>query len=68
MRLDSEGLVYEVDLLDVEDHRTLYALVERGDIRQSSFAFICDEDTWTPTTPGTRCGRWCRCGRSTWRR
>jgi HK97 family phage prohead protease len=46
LHTDTEGLMYDVDLLDIEDHRKVYALVERGDIRQSSFAFIADEDEW----------------------
>lgn len=52
LRTDGEGLVYEVDLLDVEDHRTLYQLVERGDIGQSSFAFIADDDAWDTDDTG----------------
>jgi HK97 family phage prohead protease len=52
LHTDTEGLVYDVDLLDVEDHRTLYQLISRGDIRQSSFAFIADEDEWSTDDTG----------------
>jgi HK97 family phage prohead protease len=46
LRTDDEGLVYEVDLLDDELSTRVYKLVERGDVRQSSFAFIADSDEW----------------------
>lgn len=40
-----QGLDYEVD---VPDHRAdVFELVQRGDIRDSSFAFRASKDTWT---------------------
>jgi hypothetical protein len=52
LRVDEEGLVYEVDLLDDELSQRIYKLVERGDVRQSSFAFIADEDDWAADDTG----------------
>jgi hypothetical protein len=52
LRVDEEGLVYDVDLLDDELSQRIYKLVERGDVRQSSFAFIADEDDWTADDTG----------------
>jgi HK97 family phage prohead protease len=46
LHTDEEGLVYEVDMLDDFLSQRIYKLVERGDVRQSSFAFIADEDDW----------------------
>jgi HK97 family phage prohead protease len=37
---DSKGLKYEVDVPDTQAGRDLMALVRRGDVKQSSFAFI----------------------------
>ena len=36
---DGDGLGYEVDLPDTQAARDVYALIERGDVSQSSFAF-----------------------------
>ena len=36
---DETGLAYEVDLPDTQVAKDLYALIERGDVSQSSFAF-----------------------------
>jgi uncharacterized protein len=44
LALDDEGLDYEVDL--PESRRDVFELVERGDVHQSSFAFIAFEDDW----------------------
>jgi uncharacterized protein len=52
LRSDAEGLVYDVDLLDDETSQRIYKLVERGDVRQSSFAFIADADEWTTDDTG----------------
>ena len=46
LRVDDEGLVYDIDLLDDHLSQRLYKLVQRGDVRQSSFAFIADTDDW----------------------
>jgi len=52
LRTDNEGLLYDVDLLDDETSQRIYKLVERGDVRQSSFAFIADADEWTTDDTG----------------
>jgi HK97 family phage prohead protease len=52
LHTDSEGLVYDVDLLDDETSQRIYKLVERGDVRQSSFAFIADADEWDTDDTG----------------
>jgi len=52
LRVDEMGLVYDVDLLDDETSQRIYKLVERGDVRQSSFAFISDEDEWSTDDTG----------------
>ncbi len=52
LHVDSEGLVYEVDMLDDFLSQRIYKLVERGDVRQSSFAFIADEDDWAADDTG----------------
>lgn len=50
LRIDDVGLVYEVDL---PQHRSdVYELVARGDVRQSSFAFVAYEDDWGETEDG----------------
>jgi uncharacterized protein len=41
---DDHGLSYECDL--IEQRSDLAAMVARGDISGSSFAFVCYEDTW----------------------
>lgn len=48
--LDDTGLVYEVD--PPRSREDVYELVQRGDVRQSSFAFICFEDDWGMTEQG----------------
>jgi len=48
--IDDVGLVYEVDL---PQHRSdVFELVARGDVRQSSFAFLAYEDDWGETEDG----------------
>lgn len=54
---DAKGLRYEVDLPDTAAARDLLALVERGDVRGSSFAFaVPDENAerWSRTADGKR--------------
>jgi uncharacterized protein len=43
---DDTGLMMEVDLPDTQYANDLYKLVERGDIRQQSFAFSVAVDEW----------------------
>ena len=52
LRTDEQGLVYDVDLLDDETSQRIFKLVARGDVRQSSFAFIADEDVWEADDTG----------------
>lgn len=48
--LDEVGLTYEVDL--PEARGDVYELVKRGDVGQSSFAFIAFEDDWSTSDQG----------------
>lgn len=50
--LDSTGLDYEVDLLDDPESQRVFKLVTRGDVSQSSFAFVATEDEWTMSEQG----------------
>lgn len=52
LSVDSEGLLYDVDLLDDEMSQRVYKLVGRGDVRQSSFAFIAEDDEWETDDTG----------------
>jgi uncharacterized protein len=51
---DKVGLVYEVDPPATNLAKDLMISMERGDVTQSSFGFICVEDTWRddPNTGG----------------
>ena len=48
--LDDVGLQYEVDVPSAR--ADVYELVSRGDVRQSSFAFVAYEDEWTTSDQG----------------
>ncbi|MBZ2197268.1 HK97 family phage prohead protease [Occultella gossypii] len=48
--VDSVGLTYEVDVPDAR--ADVYELTQRGDVRQSSFAFYADEDAWDQDDTG----------------
>lgn len=48
--LDEVGLRYDVEL--PSSRSDVYELVQRGDVRQSSFAFAAFEDDWTTTDQG----------------
>jgi HK97 family phage prohead protease len=48
--LDEVGLGYEIDL--PQARADVHELVQRGDVRQSSFAFVSFEDEWTSTDQG----------------
>ena len=47
LALDEIGLTYQVDL--PASRADVHELVQRGDVRQSSFAFIAFADDWTTT-------------------
>ena len=47
LSVDSRGLRYEVDLPDTSAGRDVAALVKRGDLKGSSFAFKVERDTIT---------------------
>jgi HK97 family phage prohead protease len=51
---DSRGLWYEVDIPNTTAGRDVLALVERGDMSKSSFAFFTpkDGDNWSHTESG----------------
>lgn len=44
LSVDARGLRYEIDLPDTEDGRAVAELVRRGDITQSSFGFLPDDN------------------------
>ena len=50
LNLDDIGLQYEVDVPQARSD--VYELVQRGDVRQSSFAFVAFEDEWTTSDQG----------------
>ncbi len=52
LSVDGTGLDYEVDLLDDPASQRVRALVQRGDVSQSSFAFYVAEDEWSTTDQG----------------
>lgn len=52
LNLDATGLSYAVDLPDTDYARNLAASVDRGDVTQSSFAFVVKEATWTEVGDG----------------
>ena len=43
LSVDEKGLKYRAELVDTQAARDLYAMVKRGDINQSSFAFTIEE-------------------------
>lgn len=43
---DARGLYYEVDMPDTSYANDLVELMKRGDVNQSSFAFLIGEDRW----------------------
>lgn len=50
LSIDDVGLVYDVDLPAAR--ADVYELVQRGDVRKSSFMFVCYEDDWTTSDQG----------------
>lgn len=49
LSVDDKGLKYRAELVDTQVARDLYAMVKRGDISQSSFAFTIAEQEWDST-------------------
>lgn len=43
---DDHGLHYRAELLDTQSGRDLYAMVKRGDLNESSFAFTIADEEW----------------------
>lgn len=52
LAVDNAGLGYEIDMLDDVMSERIYKLVQRGDVRQSSFAFVADNDEWATDDTG----------------
>ena len=46
IKTDERGLFYEVDLPNTSYANDLVELMKRGDVNQSSFAFLIDRDRW----------------------
>lgn len=53
LSLDEVGLSYECDLPQTHSAENVAAAIERGDVTQSSFAFIVAEADWTEREDGT---------------
>lgn len=51
---DEVGLHYRVHLPDTQSARDLYALIQRGDVYQSSFAFEIVKEAWDYPKEGER--------------
>jgi hypothetical protein len=51
---DARGLKYVATLPDSEQGRSLFAAIQRGDVRESSFQFILTKDVWEPPSRGHR--------------
>jgi HK97 family phage prohead protease len=52
LSVNEVGLQYEIDMLDDFVSERVYKLVQRGDVRESSFAFVADEDDWEADDTG----------------
>jgi HK97 family phage prohead protease len=50
LSVDEVGLLYDVD--PPQARADVFELVQRGDVRQSSFAFVAYEDDWTTSDQG----------------
>lgn len=53
LSLDARGLAYSIDPPDTSVARDLIVSMRRGDVRESSFAFIVARDQWTDNPDGT---------------
>lgn len=55
LKVDDEGLGFEVDLPDTQDGAYVRALAARGDLDGASFGFLPGDDgTWTRTSDGSQ--------------
>jgi HK97 family phage prohead protease len=52
LRVDGEGLGFEVDLPDTSYAKDLRTLISRGDLTGASFGFIPGEDEWSNAPDG----------------
>lgn len=52
LNADSVGLRYECSVPNTQAGNDVYELISRGDIRCSSFGFVCEEDDWELTAAG----------------
>ena len=53
LNVDARGLSYIIDPPDTQVARDLMVSMQRGDVNQSSFGFICARDQWTENPDGT---------------
>lgn len=52
LSVDETGLRYDVDVPETGNSAGIYELVQRGDVRSSSFAFMTDDDEWSTDDSG----------------
>lgn len=50
--VNSVGLAYDIDLPDTQPARDLVVSIGRGDVDQSSFGFLVEDDVWTEDDEG----------------
>ena len=50
--LDDKGLRYEIDPPDTQAARDLLVSMNRGDVKESSFRFMVEDDDWTEDDDG----------------
>jgi HK97 family phage prohead protease len=53
LSIDRRGLLYELDTPDTTLGRDLSVLLDRGDVHQSSYGFICRSESWRNDSDGT---------------
>jgi hypothetical protein len=53
LSIDARGLAYVIDPPDTQVARDLIVSMQRGDVNQSSFGFVCARDQWTENADGT---------------
>ncbi|MGL4638328.1 MAG: HK97 family phage prohead protease [Shewanella sp.] len=56
LRVDAEGLQYDANIADTNCGRDVYALIQRGDLSQSSFGFYVAEQVWREVDRSTLIG------------